>query len=117
MRFFEVPIGEMHTTARSIMVMGLPGSGKIYFAKALAAHIGAAHFNSDRIRKEAAKQVRYTDTDKARIHAGLFAHVTAMGPGRSRLYLREFQLAGIDVVLHGRIFHAGHGQYAFTAEA
>jgi len=65
-----------HPTARLIMIMGLPGSGKTYFAKALAAHMGAAHFNSDRIRKEAAQEVRYTAADKARIYQDMFARVT-----------------------------------------
>ena len=58
------------------MVMGLPGSGKTYFAKALAAQLGAAHFNSDRIRKEATQQVRYTNADKSRIYQDMFARVT-----------------------------------------
>ncbi|MBK6881344.1 MAG: ATP-binding protein [Flavobacteriales bacterium] len=65
-----------HPTARLMLVMGLPGSGKTYFAKALAAHIGATHYNSDRIRKEATQAVRYTDADKARVYEDLFARVT-----------------------------------------
>ncbi|MBZ0204750.1 MAG: ATP-binding protein [Flavobacteriales bacterium] len=65
-----------HPAARLIMVMGLPGSGKTWFAAALAKHLGAAHFNSDRIRKMVAQQVRYTDADKARVYKDLLARVT-----------------------------------------
>lgn len=65
-----------HPAPQLIMVMGLPGSGKTYFATALAKHLGALHYNSDRIRKEATQQVSYTAADKARTYQDLFARVT-----------------------------------------
>jgi predicted kinase len=45
---------EKHSKVESIivMVMGLPGSGKSYFAKGLAKELGAEYLGSDEIRKE-----------------------------------------------------------------
>lgn len=63
-------------STRLIMVMGLPGSGKTWFARALAEELGAAHFNSDRIRKEGGGPVGYTAADKARVYRDLFTRVT-----------------------------------------
>ena len=53
---------------RLIMIMGLPGSGKTYFAKALSSEIGAEHFNSDRIRKELTAKPQYSSEDKATVY-------------------------------------------------
>lgn len=84
------------------MVMGLPGSGKTYFAKALAAHTGATHYNSDRIRKEATQAVRYTEADKARVYEDLFARVTeALAQGGTVIVDATFSKAAYrDPYLH-----------------
>jgi len=47
-----------------IFVMGLPGSGKSYFALRLAEMMDAVYLNSDRIRKEVLRGTRYTDDEK-----------------------------------------------------
>lgn len=62
--------------AHLIMVMGLPGSGKTFFADALAQRMGAAHFNSDRIRKEEEAQPHYADSDRSGVYARMFTRVT-----------------------------------------
>lgn len=47
-----------------ILVTGLPGSGKSYFARRLAARLGAAHINSDSVRKAMGASGRYSFEDK-----------------------------------------------------
>ena len=58
-----------------IMVMGLPGSGKTYFAKALAKRIGSLHFNSDRIRKELSAEPSYSPEEKTLIYKTMYSQV------------------------------------------
>jgi predicted kinase len=55
-----------------IMVMGLPGVGKSYFAKALASRINGVHLNSDLVRKEMLKTPSYTREEKARVYDRMF---------------------------------------------
>ncbi|MEZ5024271.1 MAG: AAA family ATPase, partial [Chitinophagales bacterium] len=59
-----------------IIVMGLPGAGKTYFAKAFAEKIGALHTNSDTIRKTLFEQPNYDAKDKAIVYNALFDFVT-----------------------------------------
>ena len=47
-----------------IIVFGLPGSGKTYFAKALASALQAAYINSDSIRETFPDPNRYSRQDK-----------------------------------------------------
>ena len=61
---------------RLIMVMGLPGSGKTFFADALAKRMGASHFNTDRIRKEQEAEPGYTAQDRSVVYARMFTRVT-----------------------------------------
>ena len=58
-----------------IIIMGLPGSGKTYFARAFAKSIGGKHINSDIIRKHQDKQPEYTLTDKAAVYKTMFETV------------------------------------------
>jgi len=51
-----------------IFVMGLPGSGKSYFAARLAEMIDAEYLNSDRIRKEILPDTRYTELEKRLVY-------------------------------------------------
>ena len=62
--------------ARLIMVMGLPGSGKTWFADALAQRMGVAHFNTDRIRKEQEAEPHYSARDRSGVYARMFTRVT-----------------------------------------
>jgi len=47
-----------------IIVCGLPGSGKSFFAHRLAAKLDALHISSDKTRKEMKTLGHYTFTDK-----------------------------------------------------
>lgn len=53
------------------MVVGLPGSGKSTFSRALAADIGASHLNSDVIRTTLGLRGKYTAADKAMVYRTL----------------------------------------------
>ncbi len=56
-----------------VIVMGLPGSGKSYFAKKLAKSIKAEYVNSDRLRKEFFPNRTYSDAEKATVYDLLLA--------------------------------------------
>jgi len=88
--------------AHLIMVMGLPGSGKTFFADALAQRMGAAHFNSDRIRKEEEAQPHYADSDRSGVYARMFAQVTgALAQGGTVIVDATFSKAAYrDPYLH-----------------
>jgi len=62
--------------SRLIMVMGLPGSGKTYFARAIANEISALHFNSDIIRKKLSKHPVYSSAAKNSVYQALFDRVS-----------------------------------------
>ncbi|MEO7313909.1 MAG: ATP-binding protein [Ginsengibacter sp.] len=47
-----------------IIIFGLPGSGKSYFASRLAEKIGSKYVNSDRIRKELFSERDYSEREK-----------------------------------------------------
>lgn len=54
--------------AMIIVVAGLPGSGKSYFASRLAVRLGAEYWNSDQVRKRLAAMGKYSLDDKLRIY-------------------------------------------------
>lgn len=51
-----------------ILVSGLPGSGKSYFARRLASRLGAEHINSDSVRKAMGASGRYSFEDKLAVY-------------------------------------------------
>ncbi len=51
-----------------VVVMGLPGSGKSYFAERLADQIDADYICSDRLRKELFPKRTYSDSEKASVY-------------------------------------------------
>ena len=66
----------MHYSPLLIIVMGLPGSGKTYFAKAFSKRIGGVHINSDMIRKNRHQHPGYSKRDKAAIYQVMFNQVS-----------------------------------------
>lgn len=50
------------------MVLGLPGTGKSYFAQKLSDRLGAVHINSDRLRNALQARGKYTIEDKLHIY-------------------------------------------------
>ncbi len=61
-----------------IMVVGLPGTGKSTFSRALAERRGATHLNSDVIRAEIGLRGKYDPADKARVYAILQERTEAL---------------------------------------
>lgn len=51
-----------------IIVFGLPGSGKSYFAVRLAKKLKAEYISSDQLRLEVHKQGQYSELDKLRVY-------------------------------------------------
>lgn len=51
-----------------IIVFGLPGSGKSFFAQRLADRLNAGYVNSDRLRKELFAERFYTECEKAAVY-------------------------------------------------
>lgn len=60
-----------------ILIAGLPGSGKTTVARAFAQRSGAAHLNSDVLRKTLGMMGHYTAADKAHVYDALLAHTEA----------------------------------------
>jgi len=52
-----------------IIVFGLPGSGKTYFATALAARLKAVYISSDQLRRTIIRDIGYTPEEKAAVYA------------------------------------------------
>ncbi len=52
-----------------VVVFGLPGSGKSFFASRLADKIHAEYVNSDRVRKELFEKRDYSETEKNAVYA------------------------------------------------
>lgn len=58
-----------------VVILGLPGAGKSFFARALAEKLQGIHLNSDIVRKELLEQPTYSENEKARVYQELFNRV------------------------------------------
>jgi predicted kinase len=56
-----------------VIVSGLPGSGKSYFASRLATTISAEYINSDRLRKEMFKERTYSNQEITAVYHSMLA--------------------------------------------
>jgi predicted kinase len=59
-----------------IIVFGLPGSGKSYFASRLAKQLGAVYINSDELRQQLITERKYTDAEKILVYDEMLAAMT-----------------------------------------
>jgi predicted kinase len=59
-----------------IIVFGLPGSGKSYFANPLAEMMNAEYINSDQVRKEVICQKSYSEEEKLSVYEEMLARMT-----------------------------------------
>lgn len=87
-----------------IIIMGLPGSGKSYFAERLAGLLHATYMSSDRIRKSMIPNRTYSTKEKENVYDEM---------------LRQMQLAikeGRDFVLDGT-FYLNSLRQKFTRKA
>jgi predicted kinase len=97
-----------------IIVFGLPGSGKTYFAAELAGRMRATYLNTDVVRQQIIDDSDYSPEEKATVY------------GRMLLLTEEAIRKGEDVVLDGTFFTAalrepfrqleGEGQDVFFLE-
>jgi predicted kinase len=58
-----------------VIVFGLPGSGKSYFASRLAAKMNAGYINSDQVRAEVVHTKTYTEKEKLSVYAEMQARM------------------------------------------
>lgn len=56
-----------------IIVFGLPGSGKSYFAARLAARLGTRYVNSDELRLQLLPERTYSDAEKLLVYEAMMA--------------------------------------------
>ena len=61
-----------------ILVSGLPGSGKTYFATALSKRLMISHINTDTMRKEMNMRGKYTEEEKVNVYQALLRKVEGL---------------------------------------
>jgi predicted kinase len=87
-----------------VIVMGLPGSGKSYFAEKLATTLHADYVNSDRLRKDMFTVRTYSPEEKQAVY------------DRMHYLMREAILQQKDIVLDGT-FYLNSIREQFTKDA
>ncbi len=75
-----------------IIVLGLPGSGKSYFASRLAGMIHAVHINSDRVRKEMFATRTYSPEEKDSVYTQMLVR------------MKEVMSRGLSVVIDATFY-------------
>jgi len=72
---------------RIILVCGLPGSGKSFFASRLAEKLGAEYVNSDRVRRQLFPERSYSEIEKATVYGALLGKMEEAINKKSHLVL------------------------------
>lgn len=75
-----------------VIVFGLPGSGKSFFASRLAKMISAGYINSDRIRMEMFKKRTYSEEEKAAVYNAMLV--------KMREALDQYKNLVLDATFH-----------------
>jgi predicted kinase len=70
-----------------VFVLGLPGSGKSYFASRLAKMINADYINSDRIRKEMFTTRTYSEQEKAAVYNAMLKKMKEAADQRKNIVI------------------------------
>lgn len=70
-----------------VIVFGLPGTGKSFFASRLAKMINADYINSDRVRKEMFKSSTYSEQEKAAVYNAMLEKMKEAVDQRKNLVL------------------------------
>lgn len=70
-----------------VIVFGLPGSGKSYFASRLAQIIHAGYVNSDRVRTEIFEEGVYSEPEKKAVYGRMFDEMKEAVLQKKRLVL------------------------------
>ena len=65
----------LNSEANIVLVMGLPGSGKSYFAERLAKSLGADYCNSDRLRRLMFTERTYSAYEKEKVYKAMLARM------------------------------------------
>jgi predicted kinase len=77
-----------------IIVLGLPGTGKSYFAEKLSGRLGAVHINSDRLRNALGERGKYTIKDKL--------HIYRVMAGQASQVLKQGKIVVVDATFYKR---------------
>ena len=78
-----------------IIIVGLPGTGKTTFARALSSTLNAKHLNSDMLRDASGKRGKYDTASKAAVYNELI--------NRTEEYLKNRQQVIVDATFYKNI--------------
>ena len=70
-----------------IIIAGLPGSGKSYFAERLAQRISGAYISTDRIRKEMLRSRTYSNQEKQAVYEEMVMRMRAAAIRKENIIL------------------------------
>ncbi len=70
-----------------VLVLGLPGSGKSFFAERLAKMLHADYVNSDRLRKELFPERTYSNSEKASVYNAMLRKMKTTNTQKNHLVL------------------------------
>jgi len=102
-----------------VLVMGLPGSGKSFFAERLAQELGAIYLSSDRERNRMGQRGRYSSEDKLKVYLNLAQSTKdALNKGNSIVVDATFHLQQMRDLFSRLAYEEGASVFYFhiTAE-